>query len=101
VAQDGKTQDRDPDLTPQDQPGHDPGQLVQRRQRDQSGTNQDLVRQRIGDLAEVGHQAAGTRQAAVVTVGDRGHQEDRSRGDAPGDRVAVVVQEDQQKRRYE
>src|SRR6185437_13276901 len=62
---DREAQRGDADLAEQDQAGYPAGQLTEGRQRDQRGPGKRLVRDRVGDLAEVGHQAALAGQLPV------------------------------------
>src|SRR5690606_30204135 len=75
---------------PQRQPVTEPGKgrsgsgaVREDVERNEGGGQQELVRDRIEELAEVGDQPAGARQVTVPEVRDRGDQEDHER-EQPG-----------------
>jgi hypothetical protein len=78
-------QDRDGQLARDDHHRHPGGEPVQRDQRDQRGDDQQLVGERVHQLAKGRDRVARARQVAVDEVGRRGQREDDRRED-----VAVV-----------
>src|SRR4051794_15708744 len=70
-----------------------PPQLAYQRETDEGHAGQRLVRDRVGDLAEVRDQVVLAREVAVDLVRDRGEREEDVGNPTPAGRVAVVDQQ--------
>ena len=99
-AQHRESQHRDTDLAGQDHHRDPPRQVAQHRQTDQRGADQQLVGDRIGELAEFGHHSVAAGQLAVQPIGDHRDREDREGGNAVGVLVAVAGEQHQQEDRH-
>jgi hypothetical protein len=87
----------DGQLAQQDHHRDPPAELTERRQRDQGRADQGLVGDRVGDLAEVGDQAAAAGDLAVQQVGNRGDAEGHARRDPV---AGAARQQEQHERRH-
>ena len=92
---------RDADLAHHDDRGDPPGQLAEDRQAHERSAGEQLVGDRIEDLAEVGDEPARARDVAVEAVGRDRDDEHRCRGPAQPAVVAAVGEQHPEEHRRE
>ena len=80
---------------------HPPRQVVQDRQAHQRRTDERLVGDRVGQLAELGHQPAGAGDLAVEPVGERGGGEGAPGRDPPAGLVTGAGEQEHGEERHE
>ena len=101
VPDDEEAQGGDANLADQDDDRHPPGKVAERRQPDERGAGQCLVGDGVGDLADVGDQAAAARKIAVDEVRHARHDKRGERPHPPARRVAGVDEKQGEKHRHE
>ena len=94
MLQHPETEHGDAQFPGEDDDGDPPRELTQHRQPDQCRTDQRLVRDRVGQLAEVRDQAPLTGDTTVVVIRHGGEGEHAPRRRAPPRVVAVVDEQD-------
>src|SRR5699024_4349115 len=80
----------DAELAYEDDHRHPPGQFDDDGQADEGGGHERLVRDGVGDLAEVRHEVVLAGQVTVDLVGEHGQQEHDERPPPRGDVIASV-----------
>ncbi|CAI7678341.1 unnamed protein product, partial [Penicillium discolor] len=96
LACDDQPMDGDPPLADEDDHHDPPGDLAQDRQPDESGAGEELVRDRIPQLAEVADDVVATCEVAVDPVGRDGDDEEDGGDPAHGEIGEAVRPADEQ-----